>query len=123
MKRQIKRLSPHQNGKVLAVLTAIGTFPMFALTALPVFYMRSQFDHMGSQIEFPFPTFLFLIMPIFYFVFTYLSIVFVCWLYNLMFKVIGGFEFEFKEDVYTFKQSEEESTSVESDQDLEPAEV
>lgn len=101
MKKQIERLTPHQNGKVLGVLTAVGTLPMFALTMLPMIFMMPKVDPNGNPIDMPFGVFpfaMFFLMPVFYLIFTYLSVAFGCWLYNKFFRFIGGFEFEFKEN-------------------------
>jgi hypothetical protein len=37
---------------------------------------------------------MFLLGPVFYLVFTYVSVVVACWLYNLMYRYIGGIEYE-----------------------------
>ncbi|MCB1666399.1 MAG: hypothetical protein KDI28_11500 [Pseudomonadales bacterium] len=89
MKTQIKRFSPHQNAKVFSVLMAVGSLPMLLLMA--ALSLVGSPDEAGAG----FPTFLFIIFPIFYLIFGYLSIVFGCWLYNLCFRMIGGVECEF----------------------------
>ena len=88
MKKQIERFSPHQNGKVFAVLMAVTSlvflipFALIAAVAMPP----------GRG-----PSLLVLILlPLFYLVFTYLSIASGCWVYNVMYKHIGGIEFESK---------------------------
>jgi hypothetical protein len=95
MKKQISRLSPHQNGKVFGVLMAVTSLvfilPMFliaSLTAPPV----DEFGHDAM-----FPRFFLIVMPLVYFVFGYLSVVIGCAIYNALFKYIGGFEFEVKD--------------------------
>ncbi|MDY6952508.1 MAG: hypothetical protein SWE60_13435 [Thermodesulfobacteriota bacterium] len=98
MKRQIRRLSPHQNGKVVGVLTAVITLPMFLLMMIPMLFMMPKLDNAGNPIDFAFPFGMFLLMPLFYLVFTYLFVVVGCWLYNKLFKLLGGFEFEFREE-------------------------
>jgi hypothetical protein len=86
MKQQIVRFSLHQNGKVFAVLMAVSSliflvpFGLFALAVAP------------SQSR-P-PMFMFLLMPLFYLVFGYLSVVVGCAIYNALVKVVGGIEFE-----------------------------
>ena len=98
MKKQIKRLSPHQNGKVFSILMAVSSLPMVALMIVPMLFMMPKVDNTGNPIDFGFPFAMFLFMPIFYLIFTYIFVALGCWLYNVFFKFIGGFEFEFKED-------------------------
>jgi hypothetical protein len=85
MKIQIKALSPHQNAKVMAVLMAVSSliflvpFAIFAFASTPP----------DSQ---P-PLWWFVSMPIFYLLFGYIAILVGCWLYNVMFRYVGGLEF------------------------------
>jgi hypothetical protein len=95
------RLSPHQNGKVAGVLMAIITLPMFLLMMIPMFFMMPKVDNAGNPIASGFPFVMFLLMPIIYLVFTYLFVAIGCWLYNKFFKLLGGFEFEFKGEEQT----------------------
>jgi len=87
MKQQVSRLSPHQNGKVFAVLMAISSLVLFVPFAL----IASAFDpaHGASAM-------MFLLMPLFYLVFGYIMVALSCWFYNLMFRFVGGIEFESK---------------------------
>jgi len=98
LKRQIERLSPHQNGKVCGVLMAVITLPMFLFMGVPMLLLMPKADHAGNPAHFAFPMVMFLLMPIFYLVFTYLFLAFGCWLYNKLYRWLGGFEFEFKAD-------------------------
>jgi len=86
MKQQIARLSPHQNGKVFAVLMALGSFVFL----VPVMVMASFMAPSESTPS----AFMFLVLPVVYLVLGYLTVAFGCALYNLMFKSIGGIEFE-----------------------------
>ena len=86
MKQQIARISPHQNGKVLGVLMALSSlvfvvpFTLFSIFAAP----------QGSG-----PSGFFLVLlPIFYLVMGYLTVAVACWLYNHLYKSLGGIEFE-----------------------------
>ena len=92
MKKQIKRLSPHQNGKVFGILSAVATLPIF----IPMFLMMSVFmpevDQNGNAVEFP--GFMFIMFPIFYLIFGYISVAVACLFYNLIQKYVGGFEYE-----------------------------
>ena len=93
MKIQVSRLSPHQNGKVFGVLMAIATL----IFAVPMFfmllYMPVGVDAQGNPIEAP-PAWLVILFPLLYLVMGYVMVAIGCWLYNLMFRYIGGIEFE-----------------------------
>lgn len=95
MKRQIKRLSPHQNGKVFAVLMTIGAIVMFIPMALMMYFIGPQTDAQGNPVEFP--IFMFVILPVFYLVFGYISVAIGCAIYNFCYRFIGGIEFETEE--------------------------
>jgi len=95
MKQQIKRLSPHQNGKVFAILMTVGALLMFIPMAILMSFVAPQVDQNVSPVEFP--IFVFVIMPFFYLIFGYIFIVIWCTIYNYFFKYIGGFEFEIEE--------------------------
>ncbi|MCS3903730.1 hypothetical protein J2T55_001761 [Methylohalomonas lacus] len=92
MKQQIRKLALHQNAKVMAVWLAVSSLifllPMLVVTALTM----PLVDQNGNPIEFP--LFVFLLMPFFYLVFGYISIVIGCLIYNLLATYIGGIEFE-----------------------------
>ena len=98
MKKQIKRLSPHQNGKVAGIMMAVTTLPMILFMIIPMTLMTPKIDQAGNPVDFGFPFIMLLIMPIFYLIFTYLFVAFGCWVYNIFYKIIGGFEFEFDEN-------------------------
>lgn len=91
MKKQIKRLSPHQNGKVFGILMAVATLPMF----IPMMFVMSMgmpsTDQNGNPIEFP--TTMFVMFPIMYLIFGYVSVAIMCFFYNLLQRFIGGFEY------------------------------
>jgi hypothetical protein len=89
MKKQIERFSPHQNAKVFAVLMTVSSM----VFVVPFMLMASAF---GPKDSAP-PAFFFLAFPVAYLVFGYLSVVIGCWLYNFMFRFIGGIEFEARE--------------------------
>jgi heme A synthase len=86
MKQQVARLSPHQNGKVFAVLAAVGS--LVFLVPFFLFFIAS-----APQDARP-PMLALLAMPFFYLIFGYVMVAVSCFVYNLMFKYIGGFEFE-----------------------------
>jgi drug/metabolite transporter (DMT)-like permease len=90
MKQQVARLSPHQNGKVFAVLMALGSL-VFLIPLSAVLWFTP------SDPNAP-PTWLFLLFPVIYLILGYVSVAVGCWLYNVMFKYIGGIEFEAKSE-------------------------
>ena len=96
MKIQISRLSPHQNAKVFAVLMAIASL----LFVVPMFFafqfMPMGVDARGNPVEPPSALFA-LLFPFMYLVMGYVMVIAGCWLYNVMFKLLGGFEYEIRE--------------------------
>ncbi|HEV2611450.1 MAG TPA: hypothetical protein VGU61_14365 [Noviherbaspirillum sp.] len=92
MKIQIKRFSPHQNGKVFGVLMAasalVFAIPMFLLFLIFPMPVDSQGNAMGPSAV------MFLIMPVLYLVLGYLTVAVGCLLYNFICKYTGGIEYE-----------------------------
>lgn len=86
MKHQVRRFTPHQNGKVFGVLMAIGSL----VFVVPIMFAAS----LASPAENSPPLLLMVLFPVFYLVFGYLSVAVGSWLYNVMFKYIGGVEYE-----------------------------
>ena len=86
MKQQVARFSPHQNGKVFAVLMAVSS-----LVLVVPFFLIASFA--GPQEAAP-PLFLVILFPVFYLVLGYVMVAIGCAVYNFMFKFIGGIEFE-----------------------------
>jgi hypothetical protein len=86
MKQQVARFSPHQNGKVFAVLMAVSSlvflvpFGLIAVASAPE----------GAKA----PFLMFLALPLLYLVLGYASVAVGCAFYNFMFKYVGGIEFE-----------------------------
>lgn len=87
MKKQIKKLSSHQNGKVLGILMAVTS--LFFL--LPMALVFSLVDNGG---QFGLSGFILLLFPFMYLILGYISVAIGCFIYNLFFKYIGGIEFE-----------------------------
>lgn len=87
MIHQIERLSPHQNAKVLAVLMALGSLVFF----VPFFIFA--FASAPAQAQAHPSIWLFALMPLIYLVFGYLMVAIGCWLYNTMFRFVGGIEY------------------------------
>lgn len=95
MKIQISRFTPGQNGKVFAILMAIASL-VFVIPMMLMFTFLPAVDGRGDPAP-AFPLFFFLLFPALYLVFGYLSVAAGCWLYNLMFRFIGGIEYETRE--------------------------
>jgi hypothetical protein len=95
MKQQIKQLSPHQNGKVFGVLMAVSSLVFILPLALLMTLSAPQVDQHGNPVNFP--TFMLVLMPVFYLVFGYLSVAIGCAIYNFIAKYIGGIEFVLEE--------------------------
>lgn len=96
MKKQIKRLSPQQNGKVFGVLMAVGSLVFLVPMFLVMLFVVPDVDQYGNPVIFP--RILVIVFPVFYLVFGYLAIAIGSALYNFLFKFIGGFEFETKDE-------------------------
>jgi hypothetical protein len=86
MKLQVRRFNPHQNGKVLGALMAISSL----VFVVPIMFAAS----LASPTEDDLPVIFMVLLPAFYLVFGYLSVAIGSWLYNVMFKYIGGLEYE-----------------------------
>ena len=93
MKKQITRLSPHQNAKVFGILMAISSLIFVVPMSLMFSFMPSGIDAHGNPFTPPSAA-LFLIFPIAYLVLGYLMTAIGCVFYNFMFKFIGGIEYE-----------------------------
>lgn len=85
MKQQVARLSPHQNGKVFGVLAAVSSL----IFLVPFVLLFSAFGPHGGP-----PTIMFLLMPLLYLVFGYVSVAIGCVIYNFLVNYTGGVEFE-----------------------------
>ena len=85
MKIEIRRLSPHQNAKVFAVLMTLSS--LFFI--MPVMLLAGSLAPGGA----PFPWGLALVMPVIYLVFGYVITLLGCLFYNFMTRFTGGLEF------------------------------
>ncbi|MBZ8142140.1 hypothetical protein CLD22_19815 [Rubrivivax gelatinosus] len=85
MKQQLARLSPHQNGKVLALLISlVALIALLPLGALAMYF--------GKPIA-PEPT-LWLVVAALYLLLSYAFTAIGCLLYNVIARFVGGLEFE-----------------------------
>ena len=89
MKKQIKRLSLHQNGKVFGCLIAVASLPFFLSTVVMMYIIAPQGEGSQSNLS----NLVFLLFPLVYLFLAYLFAVIVCFVYNTLVKYIGGFEF------------------------------
>jgi hypothetical protein len=86
MKTTIDRFSPHQNGKVFAVMMAVSSL----VFVVPLMLIATATAPAGQG----FPLFLVLVFPVMYLVFGYLFVAAGCWIYNFLVRYTGGIEFE-----------------------------
>jgi len=93
VKIQIARLSPHQNAKVFAVLMAIGSLVFVVPMFVAFQFIPPGVDAQGNPVNPPSTAFV-LLFPFIYLVMGYLMVVAGCWLYNIMVRFLGGFEYE-----------------------------
>jgi len=93
VKNQITRLSPHQNGKVVAVLMALSSLIFVVPMAIAFSFIPAGIDAHGNPIPHP-PIAMFLVFPVMYLVMGYIMVAVGCLFYNFMFKYIGGIEYE-----------------------------
>ena len=95
MKIQIARLAPHQNAKVVGILSGLGSlllvFPMIIVFS----FSHPGVDAQGHAMAPP-PVWIFLIFPVIYLAMGYIMAFVACVVYNFMFKYIGGIEYESK---------------------------
>nr|WP_288120611.1 hypothetical protein [Thiomonas sp.] len=95
MKKQIARLSPHQNGKVFAILMALSSLLFVVPMAIAFSFIPAGVDANGNPFPQP-PVAMFLLFPILYLIMGYIMVAVGCVFYNFMFKFIGGIEYESK---------------------------
>ena len=86
MSQQVARLSPHQNGKVFAVLMAVTSL----IFILPFFVFFGLVGMGGGRSQ----VLTMLIAPVIYLVLGYVTVAIGCAIYNFMYRYIGGIEFE-----------------------------
>ncbi|TLU61681.1 hypothetical protein FE810_14335 [Thalassotalea litorea] len=92
MKRRITRLSIHQNALMAGILMATAMLPFL----IPMILLSNMAPEVANQSHaMPgFSGWALLILPLIYFVFTYISAAIMCFIYNLLSPMIGGFEVE-----------------------------
>ena len=86
MKQQIARFSPHQNGKVVAVMSAVGSLVFI----VPLYLLFAAIAPAGQR-----PSLMVMLaMPVLYLVLGYAVVAIGCAVYNAMYAYIGGIEYE-----------------------------
>lgn len=88
VKHQIKRLSPHQNAKVSAVMLAIVSLVFIVPFALIAAAFSPSDSGMGMGAG------MLIALPLVYLVMGYVMTVISCALYNFVSKLVGGIEYE-----------------------------
>lgn len=91
MKVQVRRLSPHQNAKVFAVMMALSSLIFLVPMAIIMALLPGEAQE-GQP-----PLILFILFPLIYLVMGYIMMVIGALLYNVVVKYIGGFEYESSE--------------------------
>ncbi|MHB8743528.1 MAG: hypothetical protein ACYC9L_10425 [Sulfuricaulis sp.] len=94
MQKQIMRFTPHQNGKVTGILMAVTSFLIMVPIFSGMWYFMPAVDQHGNPVIFPKFIFLF---PVIYLIIGYVATVIGSAIYNFLFKYIGGYEFEVKD--------------------------
>ncbi len=84
MQQRIARLSPHQNGKVAAILMAVTSL----IFAIPILLIGSV---MGSGAM---PLWGIIVVPLCYLVIGYITTAIACAIYNALVPFTGGIEYE-----------------------------
>lgn len=94
--KRVKKLGVYQTSKVAAVIF----FLLSLVIILPVSLIANTFNHMGANQGFPgFPfggTMFFILLPILYAFFGFITTAISCLVYNLVAKWTGGIELEFE---------------------------
>ena len=110
MKKEITRLSPHQNGKLFGLVLALGSL-LFVLPISLAMVLTEYWDvilqllqghpaslsdaHLDANESAALSAFfLVLLVPPSYFALGYVAVAVGCVLYNFLVKHVGGFEFE-----------------------------
>lgn len=92
---QLSYIAPHRTavvcGLVVAIATAIFFIPMAALM-----YLATLADGTGTSVMITFSLSLvaFVFAPLFYFIMTYIGVLLLAWVYNLVARKTGGIQFK-----------------------------
>jgi Zn-dependent protease with chaperone function len=86
MKQQVARFPPHQNAKVMAIMMALTSL----IFMIPFLVIGSLFGASRGGMH----MWVIIILPVFYLVIGYISVVIGCAIYNVLVPFTGGIEFE-----------------------------
>jgi hypothetical protein len=93
VKIQIARFSPHQNAKVFAVLTALGSLLFVVPMFVAFLFVPPGVDGRGNPVEPP-PAWIAFLFPFMYLIMGYVMVAVACWLYNILSRYLGGIEYD-----------------------------
>jgi hypothetical protein len=93
MIKRITYFGPHKTALSVALVFAISSL-LFLFPMMIMFSLMPMTDPQGNPVNASFPANMFIIMPIFYFIFGYIFIALGAWLYNKVSKYTGGIEIE-----------------------------
>ena len=85
MKKRLSHISPLQTSMVMAVLYFFITLPLILLMMIPMLFI--------PEAKSGFPGWLLVLIPFLYAFFGFLFTLYGTWIYNLVAKFTGGFEF------------------------------
>ncbi len=85
MKQRVARLSPHQNAKVMAIMSAVTSL----ILAVPLLLLASTFNGGHGA-----PLWGIIVFPVVYLVVGYVFTVIACAIYNLLVPLTGGIEYD-----------------------------
>ena len=92
---RITYFDPHKTALTCAAVFAVGSL-LFLLPMALMFAFIPASNVNGAPMVFPLT--MILIMPVFYFIFGYISTAFFAWLYNRIASYTGGIRFQLSED-------------------------
>ncbi|QDP00718.1 hypothetical protein [Thalassotalea sp. PS06] len=96
MKKRVTRLSIHQNALMAGILMAVAFLP-FLIPVMLLSFMAPEVANQDPDMQ-QFSGWTLLVVPIIYFIFTYISTAIMCFFYNLLAPMIGGFEVEIESE-------------------------
>jgi hypothetical protein len=89
MKKQIVHVSVLQTSKVAAALYFVMSLPLILIMMIPVMLASGSVPGLSVGVL--------IAMPIIYLVFGFIFTAVAAWIYNIVAKVVGGFEFSVNE--------------------------
>ncbi len=93
MLKRITYIAPHKTAITMSIVFGVVSLLFVIPMAFTYSFMPMQ-DQGGNPVDTPFPFFMILVMPIFYFLASYIVIGLSAWLYNKVVKFTGGIAYE-----------------------------